>query len=61
MCINVVSLLNGAFDDFHLYDATGIVTAAREYRAGRAKVLFTVRLHHLHDEKIYIVEIMKMF
>jgi hypothetical protein len=25
------------------YDATGIVTAAREYRAGRAKVLFTVR------------------
>jgi hypothetical protein len=25
------------------YDATGIVTAARKYRAGRAVVLFTVR------------------
>jgi hypothetical protein len=36
------------------YDATGIVTAAREYRAGRAVVEFTVGttyvLHHVHDE-----------
>jgi hypothetical protein len=29
---------------FYGYDATGIVTAARTYRAGRAVVEFTVRM-----------------
>jgi hypothetical protein len=45
------------------YDATGIVTAALTYRAGRAVVEFTVRMScTTYDEskKIYIVEIMKM-
>jgi hypothetical protein len=45
-----------------IYDATGIVTAARKYRAGRAVVLFTVRpVPSTRQIKKYIEEVMKMF
>jgi hypothetical protein len=44
------------------YDATGIVNAARKYRAGRAVVLFTVRpVPSTRQIKKYIEEVMKMF
>jgi hypothetical protein len=43
------------------YNATGIVTVARWYRAGRAVVFLPYVLHHLHDESKNIAEIIKMF
>jgi hypothetical protein len=45
------------------YDATGIITAARTYRAGRAVVLFTVRMSSttFTTNQKYIVEVTKMF
>jgi hypothetical protein len=44
--------------ELFFYDATGIVTAARKYRAGKAVVFLLYVLHHLHDEsRKYIVEI----
>jgi hypothetical protein len=62
------SVLFNFFLQFHVfrawkkaYDATGIVTAAREYRAGRAVVLPYVLFHLLDESKKFIVEVMKMF
>jgi hypothetical protein len=43
------------------YDATGIVTAARPYRAGRAVVIYGRYTNTTNREKKNIVEIMKMF
>jgi hypothetical protein len=47
---------------YYRYDATGIVSAARKYRAGRDVVLFTVRpVPSTRKIKKYIEEVMKMF